>query len=462
MKRIPKPVFFIVVALILLFAVSAFIGIRYYEGDVQKTAIKGLSDIRWGIDIRGGVEATFKPSDFVKADDDGATPDSEDADGEEETEITNEQIDSAKSIIETRMVSQGITDYELFADYGSKRIIVRFPWKEDEENFDPVSAVDELAATAHLSFRNPSDEEVMDGSAVKSASARVDTETNEYMVLLELNDEGKQTFADVTEQYLGQQISIYMDDTLLSAPTVKAHITDGSAQITGDFTAEDATKLANQINGGALPFTLEVASYSGISPTLGQNSLTAMGYAAIIAFILIALFMIIRYRVPGFIAVIALIGQMALSVVAVTRYFGVFNSFTMTLPGIAGLILSIGMGVDANIITAERIKEEFRSGKTLDSAIEKGTKNSLSAIIDGNMTVVIVSIILLLVFGPSNILSWIFGQSTTGTIYAFGYTLLMGTISNFIMGVWLSRVMLKSAVSIKCLRKKWLFGGAGE
>ncbi len=462
MKRIPKPVFFIVALLILLFACSAFFGVKYYEGDVQQTAIKGLSDIRWGIDIRGGVEATFKPDEMISGSDgDTATSDSENADGEN-TEITNEQIDSAKSIIETRMVSQGITDYELYSDYGSKRIIVRFPWKEDETDFDPVNAVDELAATAHLSFRNPSGEEVMDGSAVKSAAARVNQENGEYLVLLELNNEGKEIFSNVTEEYLNQAISIYMDDTLLSAPTVQAHITDGSAQITGNFTAEEATKLANQINGGALPFTLTVSSYSGISPTLGQNSLTAMGYAGIIAFILIALFMIIRYRVPGFVAVIALIGQVALSIAAVTRYFGVFNSFTMTLPGIAGLILSIGMGVDANIITAERIKEEFRSGKTLDSAIEKGTKNSLSAIVDGNMTVVIVSIILLLVFGPSNILSFIFGESTTGTIYAFGYTLLMGTISNFIMGVWLSRVMLKSIVGIKCMRKKWLFGGAGE
>ncbi len=455
MKRIPKPVFFIVAVLILLFACSAFIGVRYYEGDVQKTAVKGISDIRWGIDIRGGVEATFKP-DTMKSEDG-----SESDDAEEVGDITDEQLDSAKSIIETRMVSQGITDYELYSDNNSKRIIVRFPWKENDEDFDPVKAVDELAATAHLSFRNPDGEEVMNGSAVKSASARVSTESgkNEYMVLLELNEEGKQLFADITEKYLKQAISIYMDETLLSAPTVQAHITDGSAQITGNFTAEEAQKLANQINGGALPFTLKVASYSGISPTLGQNSLTAMGYAAIIAFIIIALFMIIRYRVPGFIAVIALVGQMALSVVAITRYFGVFNSFTMTLPGIAGLILSVGMGVDANIITAERIKEEFRSGKSLASAIDKGTKNSLSAIIDGNMTVVIVSIILLLVFGPSNILSIIFGQSTTGTIYAFGYTLLMGTISNFIMGVWLSRVMLKSVINIKCLQKKWLFGG---
>lgn len=305
----------------------------------------------------------------------------------------------------------------------------------------------------------------MDGSAVKSAQAGVNTEqgsSNEYLVLLELNSEGAKTFGEITTANVGKRIAIYMDEVQLSAPTVENAITEGSAQITGDFTAEEATKLANQINGGALPFSLEASSYSSISPTLGQNSLTAMAYAGVIALVLISLFMIIRYRVPGFVAVIALLGQVGLSIAAISRYFAPFTSFTMTLPGIAGIILSIGMGVDANIITAERIREEFESGKTLDSAIEKGTKNSLAAIIDGNMTVVIVSIILLLVFGPSNILSWLFGASTTGTIYAFGYTLLMGVISNFVMGVFLSRIMLKSIVGIKCLRKKWLFGGVGK
>ncbi len=132
----------------------------------------------------------------------------------------------------------------------------------------------------------------------------------------------------------------------------------------------------------------------------------------------------------------------------------------MTLPGIAGLILSIGMGVDCNVITAERIKEELRGGRTLDGALEKGTKNSLAAIIDGNMTVIIVSIILMLVFGPSNILSFIFGESTTGTIYAFGYTLLVGVIANFIMGVFFSRLMLRSVAGLKPFRKTWLYGGA--
>lgn len=473
MKRIPKPVFFIVAVLILAFAFTSLVGVKYYEGDIQHTVIKGISDIRWGIDIRGGVEATFKPK--TGADQDAAPGSTSDetvkstrgeATADEAGEVTDEQLDAAKSIIETRMVSEGITDYEIYADYGNECIIVRFPWKENEADFDPIKTVNSLGAEANLTFRNSSNEILMDGSAVKKATGTYEqTETGTTgspVVVLELTDEGAKLFSDITEEYLSQQIAIYMDDTMLSNPTVQAHITDGHARITGMESIEAAHQLANQINSGALPFALTAASYSSISPTLGQNSLTAMGYAAIIAFALIAIFMIVRYRVPGFVAVIALIGQMALSVAAITRFFTNFNSFTMTLPGIAGLILSIGMGVDANIITAERIKEEFKRGKTLDSAIDRGTKNSLSAIIDGNMTIVIVSIILLLVFGPSNILSWIFGESTTGTIYAFGYTLLMGVISNFIMGVWLSRVMLKSIVGIKFLRKKSLFGGAGK
>jgi len=465
MKRIPKPVFFIVVLLIAAFAFTAFFGIKYYEGDIEKPVIKGLSDIRWGIDIRGGVEATFVPVVDETADTEAAKEDSTVDETDPDGGPTNEQLDSARSIIEVRMVANGITDYEIYVDYTNDRIIVRFPWRADESDFDPATAVKELAATAKLTFRAPDGTVVMDGSAVKKATAGADTSQGssaEPMVYLDLNDEGAQIFAEVTQTYLNQQISIYMDDTLLSSPTVQSVITGGKATISGNFDWDSANKLATQINGGALPFALEAPTYSGISPTLGQNSLTAMGYAAIIAFAIIAVLMIIRYRVPGFIAVIALLGQMALSIAAVSGFFTVFNSFTMTLPGIAGLILSVGMGVDANIITAERIKEEFKTGKTIDSAIERGSKSSLSAIIDGNMTVVIVSIILLLVFGPSNILSMIFGESTTGTIYAFGYTLLMGVISNFIMGVLLSRVMLKSVAGIKFLRKKWLFGGAGK
>ncbi len=465
MKRVPKPVFFIVALLILAFSFTAIFGVAYYNGDNKVTVLKGIGDIRWGIDIRGGVEATFRPADGYDA--------------------TDEELESAKSIIELRMVSQGITDYELYADKGNDRIIVRFPWKSDEKTFDAVAAIDEISSTAQLTFRSgksyattevgsdgeyvyktptgESETVLMDGSAVKSATAGYTRDKNgdaQYIVSLELNDEGAKTFASVTEEYYGKTVSIWMDDLMISAPTVDGVVTDGHAQITGNFTAETATALANKINAGALPFHLETANYGSVDPSLGENSLVAMGYAGIIAFIVIALIMIIFYRLPGFIAIISLIGQMGLSIAAVSGYFTTIPSFTMTLPGIAGLILSIGMGVDCNVITAERIKEEIKGGRTLDGALDRGTKNSLSAIIDGNMTVVIVSLILMLVFGPANILSIIFGESTTGTIYAFGFTLLVGVISNFIMGIFFSRVMLRSIAGFKPLRKKWLFGGA--
>lgn len=465
MKRVPKPVFFIVALLILAFSFTAIFGVSYYTGDNKNTVVKGIGDIRWGIDIKGGVEATFKPANDYDA--------------------TDEQLESAKSIIELRMISQGITDYELYADKNSDRIIVRFPWKSDEKDYNAVEAIDEISSTAQLTFRpgnSYADTEVgsdgsyvyktptgdtetilMDGSMVESATANVyqdESGTSQYVVSLNFTDEGKQKFSEITSEYVGSAISIWMDDIMISAPTVNSAITDGKAQIEGDFSASEATELANKISAGALPFQLETVSNGSISATLGENSLTAMAYAGVIALIVIVLIMIIFYRLPGFIASIALIGQVGLSIAAVSGYFTTISSFTMTLPGIAGLILSIGMGVDCNVITAERIKEELRLGRTLDGALERGTKNSLSAIIDGNMTVVIVSIILMLVFGPSNILSAIFGESTTGTIYSFGYTLLVGVISNFIMGIFFSRLMLRSVAGFKPLRKKWLFGGA--
>lgn len=465
MKRVPKPVFFIVALLILAFTFTSVFGISYYNGDNKNTVFKGIGDIRWGIDIRGGVEATFKPADGYDA--------------------TDEQLESAKSIIELRMVSQGITDYELYADKGSDRIIVRFPWKSDDTEHNAVEAINEISSTAQLTFRPGKEYEttdvdsngeyvyktpkgdteqiLMDGSSVKSAEAQVYQDNNgeaQYVVSLELTDDGARTFEEITTTYLKQTVSIWMDDIMLSAPTVQATISNGKAQISGSFTADEATALANKINAGALPFQLETANYGQVSPTLGENSLTAMAVAGVIAMIIISIIMIVFYRLPGLIAVISLCGQMGLTIAAVSGFFTTIPSFTMTLPGIAGMILSIGMGVDCNVITAERIKEELRTGRTLDGALEKGTKNSLSAIIDGNMTVVIVSIILMLVFGPANVLSIIFGESTTGTIYAFGYTLLIGVISNFIMGIFLTRLMLRSVSSFKFVRHKWLFGGA--
>ena len=187
-----------------------------------------------------------------------------------------------------------------------------------------------------------------------------------------------------------------------------------------------------------------------------------MMLAGIIAFALIAVLMILVFRLPGVVAVISLAGQLGICFAAISGFFTFFNSFTMTLPGIAGLILSIGIGVDANVITASRIREELRNGKTLDGALQRGFQSSFWAIFDGNITTAIVAIMLMGVFGPSNILSLIFGESTTGSIFSFGFTLLVGIIANFIMGVLATRLMTMSLAGFKGLHKKWLFGGARE
>ena len=468
MKRVAKPVFFIVALLIIALSCMAFFGVHGRNGDIPVTYIKGLNDIRWGIDIKGGVEATFSPADGVQA--------------------TREDMESAKAIIELRMVNNNITDYELYADYDNGKVIVRFPWKEDETDFDPEAAVEELSATALLTFREGGEYEttevgsdgqpiyktpagttaenvIMDGKDVVSAKAGMiqdDNGAQQFVVDLEFNDEGRELFGEATSRLVGQTISIWMDDIMISAPTVNAVITDGKASITGNFTAATASELAAKIQGGALPFALQTSNFSTVNPTLGMKSLDAMVMAGVIAFALIAVFMIVMFKIPGVAAVLSLVGQLAITFAAISGYFPFVNSFTMTLPGLAGIILSIGVGVDANIITASRIKEELGTGKTLDGAIQKGCSNSLWSIVDGNITILIVAIMLIGVFGPSNILSKIFGESTTGAIYSFGYTLLVGVIGNFIMGVFCSRLMIKSLSGFKPLRKKWLFGGADK
>ena len=435
MKRVKKPVFFIVALLILLFTYASVFGIKGKNGDNTVTYIKGVNDIRWGIDINGGVEATFTPVTTKKA--------------------TNNQMDAAEATIKQRMIGENITDYEVYTDYNHSRIIVRFPWKNDEKNFDPQKSIEELAATAQVTFREGmeyttqttgSDGQpvyktpkgttasniILQGNEIEKATPEMTqdktTGKTTYVVGLQLSESGKAKFADATTKMVGQTISIWMDDTMISYPKVEEAITDGSCEINGGtngFTAAEASALANKINAGALPFKLSITDSNTISPTLGKSSLSAMRTAGIIAFILVALFMILMFRLPGVVAVVSLLGQVALSFAAVSGFFPWQNSFTLTLPGVAGIILSIGMGVDANIITATRIKEELWTGKTLDMAITRGDDNSFWAIFDGNITVIIVAIILMLVFGPKNILSYWFGASTTGSIYSFGYTLLI-------------------------------------
>lgn len=461
MKKITKPVFFIVLFVIAFFAISQVFGLSSQYGDIKTTYIKSASDIRWGIDIRGGVDVTFTPP--------------------EEFDATNAQMDSAKEVITQRLVTLGITDSDCYVDYKKDRIIVRFPWKSDEANFDPEEAVKELGETAMLTFREGNEVDdlqmpsgitkeniILEGADVSNAYVSMD-ENNEYVVALKLTDDGAKKFSDATKRLYETKgvISIWMDDTEISYPSVDAWIQDGSATISGDYDADSAKVFADKINSGALPFKLVTSNFSTITPTMGLGARDSMLVSGMIAFLLVSIFMVYLYKIPGVVAVIALVGQVAGMIAVVSGYFGFMASSTLTIPGIAGIILSIGMGVDANIITAERIKEEIRAGKTLDGAINSGYDRGFTAIFDGNITVVIVAVILMGAFGPpdswfAKMLNWVFfmfGPSTTGSIYSFGFTLLTGVIFNFIMGVTASRLMLSSISKFKPLRDPRLYGG---
>ena len=445
---------FVVAILIVLFSLTAIFGVSYTYGDTKNVYVKGASDIRFGIDIRGGVDVTFMPADDVEA--------------------TDAQMTAAKTVIEDRLVGLGITDYESYVDNNKNRIIVRFPWKNDEADFNPQTAIDEIGTTAKMVFRKGSSatgEEILSGDDVASASAAYN-ETEGWVVQLKFNSAGASAFATATTELAASNgtISIWLDDNNISTATVNEAITGGEAIIKGNFDQDSASTLANQINSGSLPFALSAESYSTISPSLGAKSLDVMVQAGIIAFILVAILMIVRYRLPGTIAVISLMGQAAATLAVVSGYFTVFPGSTLTLPGIAGIILGIGMGVDANVITAERIKEELSKNKTLEGAVKSGFKMGLTPIIDGNVTIVIVAAILMGAFGPTDgfwakvfnpIFYW-FGPSTAGTIYSFGFTLLTSVLLNFVFGVWATRVMIRGAVHFKPLRKAWLFGGKKE
>ena len=449
----------VTVLLILAFVYTAFFGVSAKYGDVTTTYIKGAKDIRFGVDIKGGVNVTFVPS--------------------EDYDATEEQLEAAQLVIENRLVALNVTDYELYVDPSSDSLILEFPWQSGETDFDPESAIEEIGTTAYLTFREGSSADgdlILDGSMIESAAAQYGPVTSggasEYYVSLKFTDEGAKAFGEATTRLAASNgtISIWLDDENVSTATVNAAITDGEAIITSSasnpFTQDAVVKMARQINSGALPFALKVDSYSTVSPSLGENSLSAMVLAGVIAFALIVVFMTVLYRLPGFLACIALAGQVAATLAFVSGYFPVFESFTLTLPGIAGIILAIGMGVDANVITAERIKEELKNGKSLDGALKSGFARGLTPIIDGNVTIVIVAVVLMGAFGPSDgffakalhFVFFAFGPSTAGTIYAFGYTLLTGVLLNFVFGIFATRTMIRGAASIKALRNPCLYG----
>jgi len=478
-----RSVFFIVFILIIAFAASTVFGVKNQYGDLTTVYIKGLNEIRLGIDIQGGVDVTFAPEEGVDA--------------------TSDQLTAVEEVMKTRLITLGINDYEVYKDDSNDKVIVRFPWQNGEEDFDPEAAVAELGETAKLTFRagfdyttevdengnttiTPAGDIILEGLDVEESyvSPEYDNSgniTGKYVVALKLKESGIDSFSTATaaaangdSAYLDTKgtgsnhvISIWMDRTCISYPKVEKAISEDSCTITGNFDYDSAKSLSDKINGGALPFNLQTETFKTISPSMGKGALNIMVLSGVIALCLIMIYMVILYRLPGFVAAISLLGQVAGTLAVISGWFGFEPSNTLTIPGIAGIILAIGMGVDCNIITGERIKEELRTGKSLESSLKSAYKRSFTSILDGNMTVIIVSIILMGAFGVSSsffakmlkfLFTW-FGISTEGTIYSFGFTLLTGVIFNFIMGVLASRLMLTSLTKFKCFQNRKLYGG---
>ncbi len=413
-----KPVFFIVLIVTILMVYTAINGLTIPMGNSPQK-IKGAPDMRYGIDIRGGVDAAFQPEGLDR-------------------KPTGDELEAARTIIETRLDQQNIMDRDVTIDKDNGYVIVRFPWKADEADFDPEAAIAELGQTAQLTFKDSEGNVLLTGEHVAKAAAVVDQSINQYVVSLSFDDEGTKLFADATGRLVGKLINIYMDETLIQSATVNDHITGGSAQITGMNGYAQAKDIADKINSGALPFSMITKNYNTISPTLGSGALNVMLLAGAIAFALICAFLIFYYRLPGFVACIALTIQVTGQILALS-----VPQMTLTLQGIAGIILSIGMGVDANVIISERISEEIKSGKSVASAIAAGYKNAFSSVFDGNITVLIVAFILM-VFG-------------SGTMLSFAYSLFTGIVFNFLAGVTASRLMTTSLSSFKFLHKPALY-----
>lgn len=425
---------------LILLVIAAICTVAYTGlGPANARIIKGVNELRTGIDIRGGISAIMVP----------VYPN-----GSEGRNIS-EDLSSARRIIEARLDAQGIYDKTITVDATNNRLIIDIPWAQNETEFDPRKALDELGSTGALTFQEVNDEDmykdaselvpsgkiVLTGEDVETASS-FQTDTGAYNILLKLKSSGVEKFSEATARLVGKRIAIFMDDICLSAPTVNERITTSEAVISGRFTYDTAKALADKIRFGALPTKLEPVKVDSISAQLGRGALEVAVKAGIVSFILVCLYMIIMYRLPGLISVFALSGLVALQILVLSNF-----NISVTLPGIGGIILSIGMSVDGNVIIFERIKEEIKAGKTLRSAIESGFKRAFVAILDSNVTTIITAVVL-----------YILG---TGPVKGFGVTLLFGTLFSFLSVITASKTMLRGVSAISLFKNKWLYGVNG-
>lgn len=402
----------------LLFIICIAVGINFvvYYGLGSKNLFS-VKNIRQGLDLRGGVSIIYQA---------------------DKNNPTADEMSSAKSLIQGRLDRKNFTEAEV-AVQGTNRIRVDIPGVDDAEE-----AVSEIGKTAQLTFRDEQGNILMNGIEIRNAGKQITQENGQakIMVSLEFTSNGQKLFEEATEKNIGKKILICLDNEIISMPTVQQKITGGNATITGDFTAQGAEDLAALIHAGSLPFNLDVISLDNVGAKLGSDALESSLIAGIAGVLLVILFMLIFYRVLGFAADIALLIYIGL-VLGFLSLFGI----TLTLPGIAGIILSIGMAVDANVIIFERIKEELNNKRSMRVSIKSGFSKAFSAIFDGNITTLIAAVVL-----------YCFGS---GPIKGFSQTLSLGIVLSMFTALFISKLLVNNLVSMGINNPKF-FGVKGE
>jgi len=402
------------VALVLLVATTVALSI--------KPLVDPVKGIPLGLDLRGGVHLVLQ-----------AEP------NKNGVPITNADMDKAKAIIAKRVNDLGVSEPIVQADYNNKRIIVDLAGVTD-----PDKAVDILKTTAKLTFRDTQGNVLLQGDELTDAKGGQDpTNAGGFVVNLTFSTDGAKKFADLTTKYLGQQIGIYLDEKLLTNPKVDTPVLNGQAYINGYATLEAAANHAVLMRSGSLPVSMSIAEKRQVGASLGVDSLNKSIHAGIYSLIFIFLYMLVFYRLPGVVADFSLIVY-ALIVLWAFWSFRV----VLTLPGIAGFILSIGMAVDFNIIIYERVKEEIRAGKSIRAGVESGFSRAFITVIDAHVTTLIAAITL-----------YIFGS---GSVKGFALTLGIGIIVSLFTAITFTRQVLRWTVGINPKMKTFWFGVRGD
>ena len=386
------------VAIIVVVAVCAYLGLCGFGKGTMINYLKPWGDaISLGLDLRGGVYTVYQAEN-------NGDPD------------FDTKMESTVSILTSRLTRQGFTEATVTRQ-GSDRIRVEIP-----NVSDPNQILTIIGTPAQLYFVDESGNNLMEGSMVKNAQAAQDQD-GKPCIAFELTDEGAKIFAEATAANLGKTISITLDGETISRATVNTVIAGGKGEITGNFTADEAKNLATLILSGALPLNLTQLEVSAISATLGVEALDRAIQAGIIGVALVMLFMLFRYRLCGLVADIALTIYIMIVVLLLA-----LTGAQLTLPGVAGIILGIGMAVDANVVIFERIREEVKNGRPIGSAVRKGFSNAISAIIDSNVTTIIAAVVL-----------YAFG---TGSVRGFALTLGIGVATSLVTAVFVTHKLL--------------------